>query len=973
MKAVFTGKSSRGWSWLALLVAGVALLVSPRFAYWKFELRAPQYPGGLFLWGYPQRIEGDVREIDLLNHYIGMRELNNAAELERRVALPSIVAIAACLIVVAIWRSRWALLLLLPAIVFPFAFLADLQFWLCDYGLNLDPHAPLSTSVKPFVPLALGTGRIANFVTHGSLGGGFYLAATASAACLLVAWIRLRSRPAEKPACQRAAKPATTVCSTAVLLLLSSTGMAEGATLIVRANGESPSIAEAIKRAVAGDTILVDGGIHAGPLVINKTLHLVGRGEAVIAGPGSGTVVTLSAPGCRLSGLTIRGSGNLLASENAGLLVRAANAVVENNRFEDVLFGICLQRAPGSVVRGNRARGKPLSIARRGDLIRIWYSDGVTIENNDIQGGRDVVLWFSKDLVVRGNTIRHGRYGLHFMYCHDAAVQSNVLRDNSVGAFLMYSRDLRLNHNWVESNRGASGYGIGLKDMETVQIADNVMTDNRAGIFLENSSGIFERNLLAHNDIGLLIQPSARGNTFRDNSFVENGEQVSAEGQSGTNTANTWNANYWSDYRGYDANDDAIGDRPYLPTHLFEQLTNRNSALRLFAGNPSTAAIDFASQTFPIFQPRPKLVDEAPRMSPLASPVASPPRHGNRLLWFGSAMGMLCWPAGLLLIGSWLAPSRLRGRAATAPAAAKPAPAPSQPAIAVSGLTKRFGRLTAVDNLSFQVGPGEVVVLWGLNGAGKTTVLRCLLGLLPYRGSAHVHGLVCRGSNKAARRLLGYVPQEVRLHADQTVLQTVTFYARLRRVDCQTALNRLADWDLQDAAQRAVGHLSGGMKQKLALVLALLSDPPVLLLDEPTSNLDAQSRHEFGKLLERLKHSGKTLLFCSHRAAEVWRLADRVVVLESGRKVAEGTPDQLQRYLKRSALLSLTLPPEWCAEAAGILGAAGFSVERDGSQVLVSVPAGRKVEPIRLLADHHVPIVDFELDDERSGDATGQG
>jgi ABC-type multidrug transport system ATPase subunit len=269
-----------------------------------------------------------------------------------------------------------------------------------------------------------------------------------------------------------------------------------------------------------------------------------------------------------------------------------------------------------------------------------------------------------------------------------------------------------------------------------------------------------------------------------------------------------------------------------------------------------------------------------------------------------------------------------------------------------------------VADLSFEVRLGECVALWGPNGAGKTTLLKCLLGLIPFEGTAQVQGFRCGPRYKAARRLLGYVPQEIRLHPDQTVREAVDFYRRLRAASRERAAELLAEWQLRDVEEQPVRALSGGMKQKLALVIALLSDPPVLLLDEPTSNLDLRTRQELGALLERLKKAGKTLLFCSHRASEVWRLADRVLLLERGRKVAEGMPEKLRQQLVKPAVLCLTVPPERNAEAACVLEAAGFRVCPHNAQVRVDVPAGRKLEPIELLNRAGVPVVDFDLESD---------
>jgi ABC-type multidrug transport system ATPase subunit len=216
---------------------------------------------------------------------------------------------------------------------------------------------------------------------------------------------------------------------------------------------------------------------------------------------------------------------------------------------------------------------------------------------------------------------------------------------------------------------------------------------------------------------------------------------------------------------------------------------------------------------------------------------------------------------------------------------------------------------------------------------------------------------------------LGYVPQEVRLHVDQSVRDTVRFYAGLRRVAPERVEQLLRDWGLEDFQRRPVGQLSGGMRQKLALVVAMLSDPPVLLLDEPTSNLDARTRREFGELLGRLKAAGKTLLFCTHRPSEVWKLADRVLVMERGRKVAEGPPEEVCEHLLEPAHLGLTVAEGQTADAAERLRGGGFIVQSTGSRLWVDAPAGRKVDALELLNRAGVRVLDFDLESER--DAAG--
>jgi ABC-type multidrug transport system ATPase subunit len=231
-------------------------------------------------------------------------------------------------------------------------------------------------------------------------------------------------------------------------------------------------------------------------------------------------------------------------------------------------------------------------------------------------------------------------------------------------------------------------------------------------------------------------------------------------------------------------------------------------------------------------------------------------------------------------------------------------------------------------------------------------------------------GHPCGPRGRASRHALGYVPQDVRLHADDSVRDTVRFYARLRGASADRGERLIDEWGLGDVVHRPVRHLSGGMRQKLALVVALLADPPVLLLDEPTSNLDARARREFAGLLLRLKAAGKTLLFCTHRPSEVWALADRVVVLERGRKVAEGPPEQVRRHLSTAAHLGLVVPGDRAEAALETLTADGFVVERTGSRLWVDVAAGRKVEAIERLRQAGIAVLDFDLESERASSST---
>lgn len=447
-----------------------------------------------------------------------------------------------------------------------------------------------------------------------------------------------------------------------LLLVLVPAVHAQSQGQIVTPQGEFESLTEALAQAEAGDTVEVYGGIYEGPLLLEKPVELVGYDWPVIDGGGRGTVVKLVAPDITIRGFVIRDSGDSLAEENSGIAVEAPGALLEGNRLEDTLFGIYLREANNSTIRDNNISSKDLPVPRRGDPIRVWYSNDVLIEDNLVKKGRDVVLWYSERLTVRDNEVSDGRYGLHFMYCDDAIIENNLLTGNSVGTFLMYSRRLNLLNNTIAHNRGPSGFGVGLKDMDDAIIENNLFLDNRIGAHLDNSPrevnsiGRFDGNVFAFNDVGVNLMPSVRRNQFVINSFVENEEQVAIAGRGGRSSDNAWTidgqGNYWSDYVGYDGDADGLGDVPYKAERLFENLMDQNSSLRLFLYSPAEQAVDFAARAIPFVKPQPKMTDEAPLMEPvMPEDLPAVPETSQRPMWLIS-LGMLLLAVFLLSLSS---------------------------------------------------------------------------------------------------------------------------------------------------------------------------------------------------------------------------------------------------------------------------------------------------------------------------------
>ena len=259
--------------------------------------------------------------------------------------------------------------------------------------------------------------------------------------------------------------------------------------------------------------------------------------------------------------------------------------------------------------------------------------------------------------------------------------------------------------------------------------------------------------------------------------------------------------------------------------------------------------------------------------------------------------------------------------------------------IRFQAMSKSFGAQRAVESLSLTVRGGEVVALLGPNGSGKTTSLKAAAGLLrPSSGQVLVGEPGLPASLPGARRVLSFLPQKVAFPDSLTGREVVEFYRRLRRVAPARTDEVLRVAALNGAAGRQVGTYSGGMTQRLGLAVAALPEAPVLLLDEPTSSLDADGLCAFYGLVEHRRQHGQTVLFTSHQWGDVERLADRVAVLVDGRLVADVPQRELSERLAERGVMRIRLdacPPELLAQVQAAAPGTRWSL----SQLLVPGPA----------------------------------
>lgn len=268
--------------------------------------------------------------------------------------------------------------------------------------------------------------------------------------------------------------------------------------------------------------------------------------------------------------------------------------------------------------------------------------------------------------------------------------------------------------------------------------------------------------------------------------------------------------------------------------------------------------------------------------------------------------------------------------------------------IDVHNITKRYGHHTAIDRVTFSVAKGEVLAFLGPNGAGKTTTMRILTGFMPAtEGTARVAGFDCTDQPLEVKRQIGYLPETPPVYQELTVTEYLTFVGQLRGMtgpNLTSALDQsIGRLELGTVRHRLIGNLSRGFRQRVGLAQALLHDPPVLILDEPTVGLDPKQIIEIRELIKSLAGSHSVIL-STHILPEATAVCQRVVIINKGRIVAEDTPEQLSARLRQSEKVSLTLkscPVDCEAKLRAIPGVLHVLPGQGGGTFLIECELGR--------------------------------
>ncbi|MFI5309506.1 MAG: nitrous oxide reductase family maturation protein NosD, partial [Polyangiales bacterium] len=380
------------------------------------------------------------------------------------------------------------------------------------------------------------------------------------------------------------------------------------------------SLQASIDAAPQSSSLCLAPGVYLGPLRIARSLSLFGGRDSVVRSNGSGTTISVDAPGTRLLGFTVDGSGHRFDTDDAAVHVQADDVVVDGLRIVRATFGVLVERAKRVHLHGNEIEGDTRSPAGlRGDAIRLWETRDSLVDDNHVRGSRDVAVWYAPHNVFRRNLFEHGRYGTHFMYSHDNLVQDCELRSNVVGVFVMYSRNVRIEGSRFIDASGAAGMGVGLKESGNITLRDNWFVHDTAALYVDTSP----LNLGDHDDVvgnrfllsetAVVFHGRAKGNAFRDNSFAQNRAQVVVEG-GGDALESPWSGNAFDDYQGYDLDGDGRGDVPYAVRSLSLDLQARYPELAFFADSSALAIVEAVGRLVPLATPHTLVLDPRPRL-----------------------------------------------------------------------------------------------------------------------------------------------------------------------------------------------------------------------------------------------------------------------------------------------------------------------------------------------------------------------
>jgi len=371
------------------------------------------------------------------------------------------------------------------------------------------------------------------------------------------------------------------------------------------------ALQEAIDKAKEGSILTLNEGIYEGNIHIDKSISIIGKsGDVVIKGSGEGSVIEISSSYVTLKNLHVTHSGERHDTLDAAIkMVDVKHCELDNLKIYDTLFGIDMQMTHNSKITNNYITSKEMPLGLRGDGMRLWYSNDNLIASNHLYKSRDTVIWYSHSNQILSNHSEYGRYSLHFMHAGKNFVDSNVYEFNSVGIFFMYSIDTIATNNTIKSSLGATGMGIGLKDVSNITLKNNTIIYNAQGLYIDrspfepDSTNLIENNKILYNSEAIHFHSLSENNIFKANSIKGNIEDVLNDSKGVKTANNTFTQNYFDTYEGFDRDNNNIGDTPHRVYQYADTLWLYNEDVKFFYGSPVISLLNFLAKLAPFSEP----------------------------------------------------------------------------------------------------------------------------------------------------------------------------------------------------------------------------------------------------------------------------------------------------------------------------------------------------------------------------------
>jgi len=387
---------------ISILVIG-CMFAAWKLPLWNMTLKAPMYPKGLHMIAYGDKFGGDLYELNIVNHYVGMKHIK-PEDISEMSLFPIGLVIVSLLGIIPIFRSKLHKLCGLLAFLFPIVILGFIQYYLYDFGHGLNPEAPIK--IPEFTPVALGSSSIVNFTATSMIDLG--MVALILASILIAFGYRLFPAQKKSPKPIKAAeviKSATIISAVVAIILITSNSVYAKLGLQQQINNTS-----------RGDTLYVDGGVHQGPIYISKPIVLIGKNLPQIHGDKQTDVVAIKSDSVVFRGFRIMYSGIEITQEAAGIRSQGDHVLIADNVIEQVYFGIHILQSDSITISHNIIKPGQEYAGRPGHAISAWNVNSMTISDNTISDARDgILLTYAEKVTVTGNSISGSRYGLHSM------------------------------------------------------------------------------------------------------------------------------------------------------------------------------------------------------------------------------------------------------------------------------------------------------------------------------------------------------------------------------------------------------------------------------------------------------------------------------------------------------------------------------------------------------------------------------